>query len=341
MKGFLFAIAILWLHLISHGAWINFEPQIIHQPDGTEIQCYASGDEFYNWLHDGDGYTIIQNHSDGYYYYAMLENGVLVPSVFKVAEIDPKSLDIDPWTNISAEKMRSIRADFYENHMPDKPHLPGYVSPKSTKNEGTLNNLVVYIHFSDQTEFAADTMMYYNMYNETGSGANSMLNYFETVSYNKISIPSWFYPVTSGANVISYQDIYPRSYFMPWDPVTNPNGYQSGQSGLREHALLKRACDIIGEEVPDNLDIDMNNDGYVDNMVFTVRGSTTAWGTLLWPHRWSLYNEEVYINGKRVWDYNLQVENHLNNSGAGVLCDEMFHSISAPDLYHYNSCPYV
>jgi len=76
-------------------------------------------------------------------------------------------------------------------------------------------------------------------------------------------------------------------------------------------------------------------------MVFIVRGATTAWATLLWPHRWVLYNETVYINGKRVWDYNLQVEDHLNNSGPGVLCHEMFHSLSAPDLYHYNSAPYV
>ena len=26
----------------------------VHQPDGTEINCFASGDEYYNWLHDAD-----------------------------------------------------------------------------------------------------------------------------------------------------------------------------------------------------------------------------------------------------------------------------------------------
>ena len=168
-----------------------------------------------------------------------------------------------------------------------------------------------------------------------------MQNYFKTVSYDMISIPSWFYPVPPSETVISYQDIYPRNYFMPYDPVTNPNGYQGDQAGEREHALLKRACQYIEDEVPDDLNIDKNLDGYVDNMVFIVRGATTAWATLLWPHRWALYNEVVYINGKRVWDYNLQVEDHLNGSGAGVLCHEMFHSLSAPDLYHYSSAPYT
>ncbi|MBN2173313.1 MAG: M6 family metalloprotease domain-containing protein [Bacteroidales bacterium] len=325
----------------SYAAWINFEPQTITQPDGTVIHCFATGDEFYNWLHDENGFTIIQNHTNGFYYYAILEDGKLIPSQYRVNAVDPAATGIKPWTNISPEKMQSIRAEFFERYMPEKTHLPGYNSPKSIKNEGVLNNLVVYIRFSDQAEFSADTMEYYNIFNSTNSGYNSMQNYFETVSYGMISIPSWFYPQPPSSNVMSYQDIFPRNYFMPYDPVTNPNGYQSGESGLREHALLKRACQAIETEVPASLNIDKNNDGYIDNMVFIVRGATTAWATLLWPHRWVLYNETVYINGKRVWDYNLQVEDHLNNSGPGVLCHEMFHSLSAPDLYHYNSAPYV
>jgi M6 family metalloprotease-like protein len=265
----------------------------------------------------------------------------LIPSGYIVGSIDPASAGISSWINISGDRMKAIRADFMKNKMPAKPQIPGYASPDLNRNEGVLNNLVVYIRFSDQNEFTVDTMEYYNMFNNTEPGYSSMQNYFETVSYNIISIPSWFYPQPPDQTVISYQDIFPRSYFMPYDPVTNPNGYQQGQSGDREHALLKRAVEFIEGEVSENLNIDKNNDGYVDNMVFVVKGSTTAWATLLWPHRWALYGEDVFINGKQVWDYNFQVENHLNGSGAGVLCHEMFHSLSAPDLYHYNSAPYV
>ncbi|MCF8405550.1 MAG: M6 family metalloprotease domain-containing protein [Bacteroidales bacterium] len=330
-----------FLFQTAFGAWINQIPQTLIQPDGSSIQCFATGDEFYNWLHDEDGYTIIQNHTSGWYYYAQLENEVLVPSAWKVGETDPATTGLLPWTNIHPDKMKTFRENFYATQMPARPAIPGYLSPKEVTNEGVLNNLVVYIRFSDQPEFTEDTLFYYNMFNNNNTGQNSMLNYFETVSYDMISIPSWFYPIPSGPTVISYQDIYPRSYFMPYDPVTNPNGYQSGQSGTREHALLKRACEFVEAEVPTGLIIDKDNDGYVDNMVFTVKGATTAWSTLLWPHRWALYNENVYIHGKRVWDYNLQVEDHLNGSGAGVLCHEMFHSLSAPDLYHYNSAPYT
>ncbi len=327
--------------LTAFSAWIDFEPQTIHQPDGTLIECFASGDEFYNWLHDEDGYTIIQNHENGYYYYAKLEGEALVPSDVLAGTGNPAANGITPWTNIAGDQMASLRADFMATQMPSRPQLPGYASPESTMNEGTLNNLVVYIRFSDQSEFTADTIFYYEMYNNEEQGSNSMLNYFETVSYDMISIPSWFYPVPSGATVISYQDIYERSYFMPYDPTTNPNGYIGDQRAAREHGLLKRACEFIEDEVPVDLDIDMNGDGYIDNMVFVVKGSTTAWSTLLWPHRWVLYSQNVFIHGKQVWDYNLQVENHLNSSGVGVLCHEMFHSLGAPDLYHYNSAPYT
>lgn len=332
----------LFINLASvFAAWIDYEPQTIQQPDGTVISCYATGDEFYNWLHDQEGYTIIQNHADGYYYYAQLVQGQLSPSSLKAGSGHPSTIGLVPWLNISRGEMANYRKAFYAQHMPARKPLPGYPPAEGIQNEGTLNNLVVYIRFEDQTEFDADTLFYYNMYNNTSSGYNSMQNYFETVSYDMISIPSWFYPVPPDATVISYQDIYPRSYFMPYDPVTNPNGYQSGQNVDREHGLLKRACEYIEDEVPATLNIDKDNDGYIDNMVFTVRGATTAWSTLLWPHRWVLYSQNVFINGKKVWDYNLQVENHLNGQGAGVLCHEMFHSLSAPDLYHYNSAPYT
>jgi M6 family metalloprotease-like protein len=343
-KKLLYPLLVLFFNLVflqAFPAWLNFEPQTIRQPDGTIIECFATGDEFYNWLHDENGYTIIQNHGDGFYYYAVLVNGQLIPSAYLAKSVDPAAAGISPWTNISGAQMQAIRADFIKNNMPEAPQRPGYNSPGLNRNEGTLNNLVVYIRFSDQQEFNRDTMEYYNIFNNTEPGYNSMQNYFETVSYNMISIPSWFYPQPPEHKVISYQDIFPRSYFMPYDPVTNPNGYQQGQSGDREHALLKRAVEYIEAEVPETLNIDKNNDGYVDNMVFIIKGSTTAWATLLWPHRWALYGEDVFINGKQVWDYNLQVENHLAGSGAGVLCHEMFHSLSAPDLYHYNSAPFV
>ena len=51
----------------------------VQQPDGTVMPCFASGDEYINYLHDKDGYTIIQDKQTGYYVYAIREGETLAP----------------------------------------------------------------------------------------------------------------------------------------------------------------------------------------------------------------------------------------------------------------------
>ena len=84
--------------------------------------------------------------------------------------------------------------------------------------------------------------------------------------------------------------------------------------------------------VPAGLNIDTDNDGNVDNVCFFIKGNSGAWADLLWAHRWALYTYNVQINGKSVWDYTFQPENQV---GVTTLCHEMFHTLGAPDLYHY------
>ena len=80
------------------------------------------------------------------------------------------------------------------------------------------------------------------------------------------------------------------------------------------------------------MNIDADGDGNVDNVCFIIYGSPGAWSDLL-CHMWTLYSYNVYINGKRVWRYNFQLQTWME---AGVLCHEMFHTLGAPDMYHYN-----
>lgn len=335
----LFALMILQFSQLN-AAWLNFEPQTITQPDGKEILCFATGDEFYNWLHDENGFTIIRNHKTGYWEFAGLTDEMLTPSGLIVGRDDPGAFGLKPWMNIPPEKMQQIREDFLASQMPEPEPIEGFNNPRGGGNVGTYNNLVFYIRFSDQQEFTSDTTYYHNLFNNTNPGYNSMYNYFKEVSYDMLSMPSHFFPRPPLNIVLSYQDIYPRAYFMPYDPNTNPQGYQGDNDRRsREHKLLKRAVEAIAGEVPANLNIDYNNDGYVDNVIFVVRGGTTAWATLLWPHRWVLYSEFAYINGKRVYDYNFNLETSVQNSGVGVLAHEMFHSLGGPDLYHYTTQP--
>jgi M6 family metalloprotease-like protein len=313
-------------------AWLKDQPVEVTQPDGSVLNLLTTGDEFYNWLHDAAGYTIVQSETDGYYYYAELINDQLVASTYRVGAIDPTASELSPRNMISTEKRMAIRT-YMEQEM-------RFVEPDRNFDRaiGDYNNLVMYIRFADQDEFTSDTSLNYNRFNDSSSNANSVLKYFEEVSYGQLNLLSYFFPVPPDNFILSYQDDHPRSYYMPYNAVTNPDGYiNDNQRTNREHTLLVNAVEWvnINSPVPGNLNLDYNNDGQVDNVVFIIRGGTTAWSTLLWPHRWSLYSQDVYINGKKVHDYNFQLETSLSSSGVGVLCHELYHSLGAPDLYRY------
>lgn len=315
--------------LKSFAAYLNFEPVTVNQPNGVTLNVYASGDEFYNWLHDKDGYTIIQDSKSGYYCYAFTDGNILLASKYVVGVVSPFLVGVKPWLTIPESEILKKRKDFYDKSPKDMADAP---------KTGTINNLVIYIRFVDEVEFT-DSLAYYNRlfnFSTTASG-NSMKNYFKEVSYNTLNINTTFYPSTPNVFVASYQDTAIRAYFKPYNATTNPLGYTSTNQTEREHSLLNRACQYVANMVPDTLNLDGDNDGRIDNVCFIIYGSNTAWADLLWPHMWSLYSQTVMIRGKRVYTYNFQLQNSLKSSGVGVLCHEMFHSLGAPDLYHYTS----
>lgn len=306
------------------------------QPDGKVLSVFASGDEFYNWLHDKDGYTIIQDQKTGYYVYARLEGNKFVATSSIVGDGNtPAKLNISKWEKLPKEEIYKSALDMRQTQNMAKPQLKGFEKTQ-INNYGTINNIVIFIRFADESEFTDNVSVYDNMFNQQNS--NSMFQYFRDVSYNTLDVPSTFYPIPTAGTVVSYQDTENRSYYQPYS-TSNPNGYTGGDGGTmrrdREHILLKRAVEAVRNSIPTSLVIDNDNDGYVDNVCFIISGSTTGWSSLLWPHRWVLYSQNVTINGKRVWDFNFQIRSATLSSGNGVLCHEMFHSLGSPDLYHY------
>lgn len=327
-KYFLLLIAMILITLKSYSAFLNYEPTTVVQPNGVSLNIYASGDEFYNWLHDKDGYTIIQDDKSGYYFYALPNGNSLIASIYVAGVASPLLAGIRPWLTIPETEIFKKRQAFYDKSPKDMGDAP---------KTGIINNLVVYIRFAGESEFT-DSLAYYNrLFNFSAPNGNSMKNYFKEVSYNTLNINTSFYPSTPNVYVASYQDTGIRAYFKPFNATTNPLGYTSANQTEREHSLLNRACQYVATMVPDTLNLDGDNDGRIDNVCFIVYGSNTAWADLLWPHMWSLYSQTVMIRGKRVYTYNFQLQNSLKSSGVGVLCHEMFHSLGSPDLYHYTS----
>jgi M6 family metalloprotease-like protein len=305
-------------------------PVQVTQPDGTTLDCFASGDEYYNWLHDAEGYTIIQDHSTGYYVYANLVDGELSPTQYVPGRVDPADAGLAPYLNPPAETIEEqvgpARSAVMEK-------LGAYAAPTI----GTITNLVVFIRFSDESEFTATTASYETMLNSIVPGVNSLRNYFSEVSYNQLTVRSYMYPIPPGPTLISYQDTHPRAYYQPYEVTTNPIGYLDSERGAREHTLLRDAISYVKAlgQLPSGTMLDADNDGYVDSMTFVVNGSPSGGGGsyILWPHAWVLFSYNVQIDGKWLYRYNLQIGSITNT---GILAHEFFHILGGPDLYNYS-----
>jgi len=325
-------IGIIFLSAFSAAAYLKNFPLQVRQPDGTPLDCFASGDEFYNWLHDAAGRTIVQDPKSGWYVYALKTDGRLAasPYIAGLARIQD--------VKIPAAQIQDFEFRTSPQRLFPRGSASTFEEIQSAPRKGAIANLVIFIRFSDEAEFADSFSFYDTMFNSSTVGANSMRNYFKEASYNQLSVTSTLYPSPGGSTVVSYKDAQPRSYYQPYNAGTNPGGYTDSQRTEREHVLLKNAVNAVSSQVPAGLPIDGDGDGYADNVCFIVSGSPGGWSSLLWPHMWSLYSQSAYINGKRVYTYNFQLQNSLKSGGGnvGVLCHEMFHALGSPDLYHYS-----
>lgn len=322
-----FGLASSVILLIPHQAfpaYLRNVPVSVIQPGGDTVHCLASGDEYYNWLHDASGFTIMKNPRTGFYEYATLQQGKVVCTGAVAGRVDPFSLGIQKYAIAPPQVRQSLRSNA----------LARAQRPAGAPTTGTIQNLVVFIRFSDQSEFTDPLSTYTELFDGTSPSSTSLLAYYSEVSYNQLMINSTFYPLPSGDQIISYQDIYPHAYFEPYDANSNPGGYQSAGMTGREDSLLLRAVNAVKSQVPGSVNIDANGDGFIDNICFIVEGETGAWADLLWPHRGSLPGGS--INGKNTGSYNLNIQGFIAFEGSSVLCHEMFHTLGAPDLYHYS-----
>jgi M6 family metalloprotease-like protein len=341
----LVAAVVLLVAAASDAAFLRNVPQTVTQPNGTVVHLLATGDEYYNWLHDADGYVVIRDPETGYFVYAVKVEGRLQPTAFVVGEAVPADLGLE----------KGLRPD--PRYLPDPEELYGVsrrllaraLAAEAAPAFSQLNNIVIFIRFADESSTGFSTASTYQMwFNSLASSDASMQRYFLEASYNQLTVSSTFYPPPSGTAVVSVQDSHNRSYYKPYDASSNPAGYNKDAPSsspdsrdYREHTLLKYAVDSVASLVPTALDVDSDRDGYVDNVVFVVSGAAVAgdWANLLWPHRWALtsgYPVTATINGKQVDDYNFQLDGNIG--GSGVLCHEMTHTLGAPDLYHYSDC---
>jgi len=299
----------------------------VTQPNGNVINCFASGDEYYHWLHDKDGFTITRNPVTGYWVYAERKGLELNATGYIVGKDDPRQSGLEKWLKPDW----SILKNKYESKQTRLNKQRLLKTSGSVLSKGTLNNLVIFVRFSDQEGFPNPLSYYQEQFDGTNDTSRSFKNYYASVSYNQLTINSSLYPESTSEVVLSYRDIHKRDYYRS-NTVAPDSGYENTEEGYaRLSQMGKRAIEHIASQVPADLNIDANNDGNVDNVVFLCAGNVEGWDDVLWPLQGTV-DFETFINGKKVGVYNQQFDEALSVS---VLCHEMFHTLGGPDLYHY------
>ena len=240
--------------------------------------------------------------------------------------VDPALYGLTPGAAISPDIYHSNQL-FYSSQDSGRPD-------RDAPTSGVINQINVFIKFSDDPEFP-HPRSYYNVVFQTDEDESSLKHYYYETSYNTLTVNTHHYPGSFGDINTTYVDSQPRGYYEPYSEA-NPIGYQNdAERGLREHTLLANALNAIAPSVSPDIDIDGDDNGYVDAVSFVVYGTPGDWSDLLWPHRWSLYSQDVEINGSIVGDYLFMLSESWYFN-VGVLCHEFFHVLGAPDLYHYD-----
>lgn len=200
-------------------------------------------------------------------------------------------------------------------------------------NKGTVNNLVICVGFSDKNNFINSANELEEILNGVSATSKSVKNYYKTVSYNQLIVNSNIYPKqTAGSAVVVYKDIHTRNFYRSI-AVAPDSGWASYENGGYERleGLIKRAFAEASAEIPATLNLDADNDGNIDNVAIIISGKGETFNDVLYPICGSS-KENQYVNGKKFGIYNILFEEDLT---VGVMCHEFFHTIGAPDLYHY------
>lgn len=238
----------------------------------------------------------------------------------------------------------SAPSDTISPLMPPRPPQNHNMAPRIHLNRSetmTLTNLVIFIRFADDPEFTQSLDPIDQMFNDTTPNSTSVYNYYNAMTYGKINYHTVYTNNIQNATIISYQDSMPRSYYQPYSE-TNPGGYPPQTMGItnpREEELLIRALQYVDsfQLVSPNTNLDGNNDGFIDNISFIIKGDVGGWNDLLWPHMNFVTPAiaQVTINGKTPNAYNFEFANSSTYFTANVFCHEMGHSLGIPDFYHY------
>lgn len=329
-------------------------PVEVTQPDGDKVTLFIRGNDKLNWyefvpeapnmsreafsrpenreLARTPGYTVVRDEAGRYVFAELNENGEWTASDEVVGEEAPPDDLPRRLLPPPENRARMVAARQPETHFPARSAAP----------VGNVQNLVVLLRFQDHTSRNLPSRDDFDkIFNASGGDARlaptgSVRDFYNENSYGKMSL---------------------ESTVIDWITLPKPERYYAdGESGLttRVRQAITDGLNILArDQLVDFSKFDNENggagDGWIDAITFVHSGYGAEWGGVaggadykdrIWSHRWNINTWTDPQSAVKVRDYNVN-PGLWSTSGSepgriGVICHELGHFFSLPDLYDYS-----
>lgn len=297
--------------------------RIYTQPDGSQIEAMAVGDEFCRAYIDAEGQ-----------YMTLDDDGFIRPTTAETVqqrrEASPLLKAIDKGRGKLLKARAAGRSETTADELPQ--HGMGLFTRASAYPlQGKVRSLVFLVEYQD-VKFSTENPLEYfaASLNEEGFARNGATG----------SARDYFLKQSDGAFDPSF-DVF--------GPVTlsQERAYYGGNNrygDLHPEEMVTEAADSLASVINFSL-YDQDNDGYVDNIYVIYAGegeNSSNVADAVWPHSSAIYDSAEY-NGKYLLNYACSNEIFsYGPTGIGPFIHEYSHVLGLPDLYNTaNVAPYT
>lgn len=310
----------------------------IQQPDGSWLTIRLVGDEYRHFNTTEDGYSIVTD-TKGYYVYAELQDGQLVPTRQRAHDVQERS---EKETVFLADRRKMLTPAMSRPMAAEQQaELSRRAKARAQRREPSYDynkfkGLIILVEFNDKKFSRSDyKSLITNMVNKANYKGYSNSNYGRFTG----SVRDYFYDNSDGM-------------FAPQFDIAGPVSVDRSQfypEGTKNATQLMNDVVDAADEIVDFSQYDGDNDGLVDMVYFIFAGiGANISGNdskLIWPHAGAIYNENgsysdwaVVKDGIMLWRYACSTELYGSSSwsvidGIGTICHEFSHVLGLPDLY--------
>ncbi len=309
-------------------------PIRVTQPDGSIVTIQLHGDEWLHFTTTTDGYTVV-NDERGYYVYAQLQDGKLLPT--NVIAHDADGRDVNETDYLSHVK-KYLTPQMDETTAETKKKVRAMQRQALQKRKDArydyskFRGLIILVEFNDRQFSRSD---YKDLINDMVNKEN----------YTGFTDTDGKFQAYTGS-VRDYFHDNSNGVFNPEFDIVGPVTVDySQEDGNKYSYFIMEAAVQAADSLVDYSLYDGDNDGSVDAVYFLVAGYAASYtgnnDKYLWPHESSLSYLNIEKDGVKINDYACSTEFYgwenspqsVKINGIGTFCHEFSHVLGLPDFY--------